>query len=340
MVVSQRRGREHTVRTFQKECPVIGGTAVSTVVSDRDVEFQALWKHYEPKVRKMSKQFAVDGAVGAEQDDLVQIAQAMLLHTLRKHDPSKARFSTYYYTCLRNEYFHLLKRCYPKKRYLIVSFNAATGSREILKCTGGELEAVLMTLRAAGCAYSVVPKDNSTRYPLMENLESIDKAFVPAGQADDEAESHSHDVFASPEEPLTVDEIMERIRHRIPDQQLQNIAIWLFEGHKMTGADGIMKRTGLRKHQVERAMHQIRMLLRGEFGIHDSNRAAAHGRVHPLASQDEENPVASADVELKVCRRCKEQKPISLFGRCAGHVSALLSVKSYCLDCEGKRLAK
>ncbi len=114
------------MRAQQKENPVIGGPAVCIEPCARDAEYNDLWKFYEPKVRKMASTFCIDGAVGAELEDLVQIGQALLLHALRKHDPLKARFSTYYYTCLRNEYVHLLKRCFPKKRYLIVSYEASS----------------------------------------------------------------------------------------------------------------------------------------------------------------------------------------------------------------------
>ncbi len=126
----------------------------------------------------------------------------------------------------------------------------------------------------------MIPKSRNTRYPMLENIESIDKpALTPDRDATEVAAPSRSDasvgIFASPEEPLTVDEIIERIHHRIPDQELRQIAVWLFQGHKMTGNDGIMKRMGLRKHQVERAMHRIRMLLAGEFGLSIANPVEA-----------------------------------------------------------------
>lgn len=268
---------------------VIGSIILKAETGPRDGEFDALWKHYEPKVRKTAMQYRIEGAVGAELDDLVQIGQELLLHALRKHDPAKSKFSTFYYTCLKNEFAHLHKRCFPKKQYMVVSFDPATGRREIIKVQSGkrevlnaetgkreivrkersnwakmELEAVLVDLRSRGCTYSIYPVARNTRYPVLDGITSIDGP-VPGTEHSDQTQFS--EVLASPEEPLTVDEVIERIRHRIPDEQLRQIAIWLFEGHKMSGKDGIMRRSGLRKHQAERALHRIRMLLAGEFGL-------------------------------------------------------------------------
>lgn len=245
--------------------PIIGGTVVSSQPSDQDAQFDALWEKYEPKVRKTASSFCIPGAVGAELEDLVQIGQSVLLHALRTFDSRRGRFSTHYYTLLRNCYLALHRRCYPKNRMMVVAHNNSTGDRKTILCTSGELEGVISELRSTGYTYGVTLKAPKTRYPLLDNVRSLDEPIttgVESGKPTTIGET-----IADTDGGLTVEQIVNKIAHRIPDPHLRKIAIWLFEGHKVSGSEGIMRRVGIKKHQFERDVRRIRMLLAGEFGV-------------------------------------------------------------------------
>lgn len=328
MIKAYQSKAEYSAST--KEHTVVGGMPLAFGTTDRDDQYMGLWKSYEPKVRVMARQFSATGMVGAEQEDLVQIAQTMLLHALRKYDPSKARFSTYYYNCLRNEYFHLKVRCFPKRRYQVIAKDNARKDEagykgKLLKCTGGELEAVLMTLRSTGHTYEIIATSRKTRYPLMETMESLDKDF----NLDNRDGGDLNDTLASPTDPLTEEEVLKRVEDCVLDEKLRSIALWLFAGHKMSDCPceekdcgGIQKRLGLDKHKAERDLHRIRMILAGEFGM-------KYEGAEPIAPS--EMPVLE---DTKNCVRCGQDKPIGEFPKRADGAKRTLTVRPYCKPCQ------
>jgi DNA-directed RNA polymerase specialized sigma subunit len=76
--------------------------AFSIPVIDEESSYRKLLQQWTPKIRTVVNQWAIPGIIGLEHDDLQSLSKLVLLRTLRCFDPTRARFSTYFYTAFAN----------------------------------------------------------------------------------------------------------------------------------------------------------------------------------------------------------------------------------------------
>lgn len=245
----------------------IGPKVKLTTPTERDQEFAANWKKYESKVRRTAELYHIPGCVGVDLDDLVQLGQSVLLHALRTHNSSGA-FSTYFYHCLQQR-FADSARAYGRSKYLVVGIHSVTDEVKQMPCVGSSLHQVQTEMRMNGYIPHVINKTPRTGRPTPELMRSID-APVERSDSSDNSDTSDTTLGSDLSEPdmLTNDDMICLIRKTLPNQRLQQIAVWLYVGHKANGKNGIMRRMGLKRHQYDRAIQQIRMILAGELNVH------------------------------------------------------------------------
>lgn len=230
-------------------------------------KFNAAWQHYEPRIRKTASAWVIPGAVGTEIEDLVQIGQEVLLHTFQKFNPSKGRFSTIFYTRLHNKYNDIMRRQYPRNGFIIYWLDVATGEKGMKKCSSIDLEEEVNALCLQGKQYLARPCLPNCRYQPIDGMISVD-APMRGGNNKEEDDVHFGDTIVDTNEYESKESIEERVSKCLPNEQLRNLAVALYNGEVVSGHNGVMRRMGLNEYRFNRAVQRIRMLLAGEFDVH------------------------------------------------------------------------
>lgn len=95
--------------------------------------FQDTWTKWKAKTYTVCVQWAKPGSVDMSVDDLMAVAQRVMLISLRKLDTERAQFSTFYYTNLYNAFHRLTTRGgYTPRRYRVEVQDRRTGRSELM----------------------------------------------------------------------------------------------------------------------------------------------------------------------------------------------------------------
>lgn len=260
---------------------IIGNVVVSPEPSEREMDYAKIWNLFQPKVCTMAKKYCLQGAVGADLEDLMEHAQSVLLQALRTHeDDRQASFSTYYYSLLQKHFSRVLRQ-FPRGRWHIEGSHRLTGQAipttsaarkaglEGEVCVGvSNLEARMLHWRELGYEIHIANISTQSSFAPRADVDSIDYCNNPDDDYDITA---AEAVRGHYRQELSHREINFVIQNRIPNPQLQQLVFLLLEGRQiqgtepLTGQDNILKELGLSIFQYKNGLKKVQRLLAEEF---------------------------------------------------------------------------
>lgn len=227
------------------------------------------WKKWESRIWKVSKQRAVEGAVGCSFDDLFGLARHVMLYTIRSFDPTEAKFSTYFYTnflnAIKTEY---AKAGLVRRHYKVIVTHKKTGRELILGSsftTKEEANSVASSIRGRRRAsVQFVYNDKKKKRIPPDNIVSL------FGKPD----ADTTDSDSNPVAPIELLGEMDQRRRRfaelvkctskhVSDRRDRKILVLLYKGYSTREvAASLSTGTDVVRHRVSQLRRKVTAILK------------------------------------------------------------------------------